>query len=45
MQFATKSTLLGEFRFGAEDNIKTDRTEVGFEGVDWMNVVQDKGKC
>jgi hypothetical protein len=25
-----------------EDNIKTDVTEIGWEGVDWMHLAQDR---
>jgi hypothetical protein len=25
-----------------EDNIKTDHTEVGYGGIDWINLTQDR---
>jgi hypothetical protein len=25
-----------------EDNIRTDLTKIGWEGVDWMHLVQDR---
>jgi hypothetical protein len=35
---------LGRPRHRWEDNIRTDLTEIGWEGVDWIHLVQDRGK-
>jgi hypothetical protein len=32
---------LGRPKCRREDNIKTDLTETGFEGVDWIHLAQD----
>jgi hypothetical protein len=34
--------LLGRPRLRWEDNIKMDLQEVGFGGMDWMELLQDK---
>jgi len=31
-------------RYRWEDNIKTGRKEIGWEGVDWINLAQDRDK-
>jgi hypothetical protein len=28
-----------------EDNIRIDLREIGWEGVDWMHLVQDRDQC
>jgi hypothetical protein len=33
---------LGSRRRRREDNIRMDLREIGWEGVDWMHLVQDK---
>jgi hypothetical protein len=33
---------LGRPRHRWEDNIKTDLTEIGFEGVNWIHLAQDR---
>jgi hypothetical protein len=33
---------LGRPRRRWEENIRTDLTEIGYEGVDWMDLAQDK---
>jgi hypothetical protein len=33
---------LGRFRLRWEDNIKMDHQEVGCDGMDWINVAQDR---
>jgi hypothetical protein len=34
---------LGRLRHRWEDNIKIGRKKVGWEGVDWIRLAQDKG--
>ena len=36
--------ILGRPRHRREDNIKMDLREIGSEGVDWINWIQDKDK-
>ena len=36
---------LGRPRHKWEDNIKIDFQEVGWVGVDWIDVAQDKDRC
>jgi hypothetical protein len=36
---------LGRPRHIWEDNIRMDLREIGWEGVDWMHLAQDKGQC
>jgi len=36
--------LLGRPRLRREDNIKMDLQEVGWGGVDWIDLVQDKDR-
>jgi len=33
---------LGRCRRKWEDNIRIDRKEIGWEGVDWMHLIQDR---
>jgi hypothetical protein len=35
---------LGKPRCGWVDNIKTDFGDIGWDGVDWIGVAQDRGK-
>ena len=35
---------LGRPRHRYDDNIKTDLQEVGCEGMDWINVAQDRDR-
>jgi hypothetical protein len=35
---------LGRPRFRWEDNIKIDLREVGWGGVDWIDLCQDRGR-
>jgi hypothetical protein len=35
---------LGRPRLRLEDNIKTDLQEVGWEGVDWIDMAQDRDR-
>jgi hypothetical protein len=35
-------SLLETPRSGLEDNIKMDRQKIGFEGMDWIDMVQDR---
>jgi len=35
---------LGRSRHRWEDNMKADLQEVGFEGMDWINVAQDRNR-
>jgi hypothetical protein len=39
------SRPLGRDRRRWEDNIKMDLQEVGCEGVDWIDVAQDRDRC
>ena len=36
--------LLGRVRLRWEDNIKMDFQEVGCEGIDWIELVQDRDR-
>ena len=36
---------LGRPRCRCEDNIKMDLQEVGYEGMDWIDVTQDMDRC
>jgi len=36
---------LGRYRRGWNDNIKTDLQEIGCEGMDWIDLVQDRDRC
>ena len=36
---------LGKPRRRWEDNIKMDIHEVGWKGMDWINMAQDRDKC
>ena len=36
---------LGRPRLRREDNIKMDLREVGWGGMDWINLAQDSDKC
>ena len=36
---------LGMPRCKWEDDIKVDVKEIGWEGVDWMNLAEDRDKC
>jgi hypothetical protein len=36
---------LGRPRRRREDNIRMDLTEVGWRGVDWMHLVQNRDSC
>jgi hypothetical protein len=42
MGFSWGKRPLGRFRRRWEDNIKTDLQEVGCEGLDWIDVAQDR---
>jgi hypothetical protein len=33
---------LGRYRRGCQDNIKMDLREIGWGGVDWIHLVQDR---
>jgi hypothetical protein len=35
---------LGKPRLRWQDNIKVDLQEVGFEGVDWINLAEDRDR-
>jgi hypothetical protein len=35
---------LRRFRHRWEDNIRMDRREIGWEGVDWIHLVQDRNQ-
>jgi hypothetical protein len=35
---------LGRSSRRCEDNIRTDLREIGYEGVDWMHLAQDRGQ-
>jgi hypothetical protein len=37
-----RNTPLGRPRRGREDNIKMDLRTVGLDGVDWINLAQDR---
>ena len=36
--------LLGKLRGRWEDNIKTDLKEIGWDVVDWIDIVQDRDR-
>jgi hypothetical protein len=36
---------LGRPRRRLVDNIKMDILEIGWDGVDWISLAQDRGKC
>jgi len=36
---------LGRYRRGWNDNIKMDLQEIGCEGMDWIDLVQDRDRC
>jgi hypothetical protein len=36
---------LGRLRRRWEDNIKIDLREVGWEGIDWIDLAQDRDRC
>jgi hypothetical protein len=36
---------LGRPRHRREDNIKIDLQEVGWEGMDWIDMAQDRDRC
>jgi hypothetical protein len=44
-----KKILFGRHRHRQEDNIKMDLREMGYEGVDWIHLAQDRdqwwGSC
>jgi hypothetical protein len=40
-----KPEPLGRHRRRWEGNIKTDIAEVGWEGVDWIDLAEDRDKC
>jgi hypothetical protein len=33
---------LGRLRYRLEDNIKMDHREIGWDGMDWINVAQNR---
>jgi hypothetical protein len=37
--------LLGRSRRRREDNIKMELQELGFGGMDWIDLAQDRGRC
>jgi hypothetical protein len=37
-----RRTLLGRLRFTTEDNTDMHLKEIGWEGVDWINLTQDR---
>jgi hypothetical protein len=42
---ARRKEPLGRPRRRWVDNIKMDRREIGWDGVDWIEVAQDKDQC
>jgi hypothetical protein len=36
---------LGRFRRGWENNIKMDLREIGWGGMDWIDLAQDRDQC
>jgi len=38
-------TPLGRPKRRREDNIKMDFQEVGYEGMDWISLAQDRDRC
>jgi hypothetical protein len=40
-----KERPLGRLRYRWVDNIKMDHGEIGWGGVDWIGLVQDRDKC
>jgi hypothetical protein len=38
-------TPLGRHRHRWEDDIKTDLREMGWDGVDWIQLAQDRNQC
>ena len=44
MEKCEEKGLLGRVRLRWEDNIKMDFQEVGCEGIDWIELVQDRDR-